>query len=325
MQTVWRPSKTSRRRNDRILVSGSVSATVLYQPEGETGLRRLDVPLSFAHIEEGRGVGTDSVCFVRCSVAAVNARAVNSRKVSVTARLCFEATAYHPETLTYTEQVEGGETPLEVLYDTREVSLLHAANTGEFTVLDDLELNHADDLELLHTDCTLRQNECRAMNGRVLVRGEAMLRLLVRDDTGSLQQITQNVPFTQTIDVEGLTEGEPVTLRLAVRNVDCVLANGGLLSVGVGASALVLRDGTHAVRTIRDLYQTKHELPDPSESGESTLLRIMWQLCCRWRRDHTGGYACNAVHLRQSGLYRCTGGGGRRHPAQGGDGYSVSG
>lgn len=247
-------------QNDRILVSGSVSATVLYQPEGETGLRRLDVPLSFAHIEEGRGVGTDSVCFVRCSVAAVNARAVNSRKVSVTARLCFEATAYHPETLTYTEQVEGGETPLEVLYDTREVSLLHAANTGEFTVLDDLELNHADDLELLHTDCTLRQNECRAMNGRVLVRGEAMLRLLVRDDTGSLQQITQNVPFTQTIDVEGLTEGEPVTLRLAVRNVDCVLANGGLLSVGVGASALVLRDGTHAVRTIRDLYQTKHEL-----------------------------------------------------------------
>ncbi|MBP3311332.1 MAG: DUF3794 domain-containing protein [Butyricicoccus sp.] len=247
-------------QNDRILVSGSVAATVLYQPEGETGLRRLDIPLSFAHIEEGRGVGADSVCFVRCSVAAVNARAVNSRKVSVTARLCFETSAYQPETLGYTEQIDSGELPLEVLYDTREISLLRAADTGEFTVLDDLELNSADDLELLHTDCILRQNECRAMNGRLLVRGEGVLRLLLRDDTGSLQQITQTVPFTQMLDVEGLTEGEPVTLRLAVRSVDCVLASGGLLSVGIGAAALVLRDETHTVRTIRDLYQTKHDL-----------------------------------------------------------------
>ncbi|MGM9613386.1 MAG: DUF3794 domain-containing protein [Butyricicoccus sp.] len=244
-------------QNERILVSGSVAATVLYQPEGESGLRRLDIPLSFAHIEEGRGVGTDSVCFVRCSVAAVSARAVNSRKVSVTARLCFETSAYQPETLGYTEQIDGGD--LEVLYDTREISLLHAADTGEFTVLDDIELNSADDLELLHTDCILRQNECRAMNGRLLVRGEGVLRLLLRDDTGSLQQSTQTVPFTQMLDVEGLTEGEPVTLRLAVRNVDNMLSDG-VLSVGIGAAALVLRDETHTVRTIRDLYQTRHHL-----------------------------------------------------------------
>ena len=244
-------------QNDRILVSGSVAATVLYQPEGESGLRRLDIPLSFAHIEEGHGVGMDSVCFVRCSVAAVSARAVNSRKVSVTARLCFETSAYQPETLSYTEQIDGGE--LEVLYDTREISLLHAADTGEFTVLDDIELNGADDLELLHTDCILRQNECRAMNGRLLMRGEGVLRLLLRDDTGGLQQSTQTVPFTQMLDVEGLTEGEPVTLRLAVRSVDSMLS-GGVLSVGIGAAALVLRDEAHTVRTIHDLYQTKHDL-----------------------------------------------------------------
>ena len=167
-------------QNDRILVSGSVMATVLYQPENETGLRRLDIPLNFAHIEDGRGVGTDSVCFIRCTVAAVSARAVNSRKISVTARLCFESSAYKPVELAYTERIDSGETPLEVLYDTREIPLLCAADTGEFTVLDDLELANADDLELLHTGCALRQNECRAMNGRVVVRGEALLRMLAR-------------------------------------------------------------------------------------------------------------------------------------------------
>lgn len=247
-------------QNDRILVSGTVAATVLYQPEGEAGLRRLDIPLNFAHIQEARGVNGDSTCFVRCSVSGMTARAVNSRKVSVTARLCFETSAYQPGVLGYTERIDGGETPLEVLYDTRDVSMLCAADTRDFTVLDDLELSGADDLELLHTDCILRQNECRAMNGRMLLRGEAVLRLLVRDDTGSLQQVTQAVPFTQMLDLEGLTEGESVTVRLAVRNTDCVLANGGLLSVGIGARALVLRDETHRICTIQDLYQTHHEL-----------------------------------------------------------------
>ena len=98
------------------------------------------------------------------------------------------------------------------------------------------------------------------MNGRLLVRGDAALHMLVRDDIGSLQQIVQTVPFTQMVDVEGLAENETVTLRLAVRGVDCVLEKGGVLSVGIGASALILRAETHMVRTIRDLYQTKHEL-----------------------------------------------------------------
>lgn len=277
-------------QNDRILVSGVVLATVLYQPEGESGLRRLDVPLSFAHIEEAHGVSSTSTCFVRCSVAGVTARAVNSRKVSVTARLCFESSAYQPSVLNYTESIDGGDTPLEVLYEAHKVSLLSAVNTCDFTVLDDLELSGANDLELLHTDCTLRKNESRAMNGRLLVRGEAILRLLVRDDTGSLQQVTQTVPFTQMLDVEGLTEGEPVALRLALRNIDCVLTSGGLLSVGIGANALVLRDEAHHISTIQDLYQTHHELEVKAVQGAAHGCAL------------SGGFAADCVETIPIGM-----------------------
>ena len=37
-------------QSGRVLISGSVRMTVLYVPEGG-GLRRLDIPISFAHIE----------------------------------------------------------------------------------------------------------------------------------------------------------------------------------------------------------------------------------------------------------------------------------
>ena len=247
-------------QNDRVLVSGSVAATVLYQPEVGGSLQSLEIPLSFAHIEEARGVSADCTCFVRCSIADVTARAVNSRKVSVSAKLCFETTVYQPSILQYTEQIQGGDTPLEVLYDTKEITLLRQVEGSSFTILDDLEWNGSEGLELLHTDCALRQNECRAMNGRMLIRGEAVLQLLLRDDTGVFQQVTKNIPFTQMLDASDMQEGDAATVRLAVRNLDCILTGSGVLSIGIGVCAVILQDEKHAIQTIHDLYQTKHAL-----------------------------------------------------------------
>ena len=247
-------------QNDRLLVSGAVAVTVLYQPEPEGHLQRLEIPLSFAYIEEAKGVTADSLCFVRCHVAGVNARAVNSRKVSVTAKLCFETAVYQPATLQYTEQVDGGELPLEILYDTQELTLLQQVCCDSFPVLDDIEWSGAEGLELLHTDCCLKQNECRSMNGRLFLRGEAALQLLLQDDAGMLQQVSKSIPFTQMLDIPDLKEGQSATVRLAVRNLDCVLSASGVLSAGIGVQAAVLWDETHTLQTIRDLYQTQYAL-----------------------------------------------------------------
>lgn len=247
-------------QNDRILVSGTVNTSVLYQPEGENTLKRLDVPVSFAYIEEIRGCNSESKCFVRCTVANVKAHAVNSRKMSVTVRLCFEITAYQKGELCFTQSIQPSNEQLEVLYQNNEISLLKQVQNCEFTVLDDIEWKHSEDLELLHTDCNVRQTEVRANNGRLLLRGEASMQMLMRDDTGSIEQVSKIVPFTQMIDMEGITEGEKLDVRLAVCSLDCVLAPDDILSVGIGVRATVLGDQVHTVQTIRDLYERKHQL-----------------------------------------------------------------
>ena len=76
-------------QSGRLLVSGMVQTVVLYEPEKGDGLRRLTVPVSFAHIEECDGMDADTVCSVACRVASVDAVAVNSRKLSVKVQLCF--------------------------------------------------------------------------------------------------------------------------------------------------------------------------------------------------------------------------------------------
>lgn len=247
-------------QNDRVLISGMVNVAVLYQPEGQPQIQRLDIPLSFAHIEEAYGIDKNSVCFVRCRVAEMCARAVNSRKVSVTAKLCIEMTVYQPAELQYTEQIQPEDTGLQVQYDTQELTLISAVHGDTFTILDDLEWTNADGLELVHTDCQLRLQENRAMHGRLLLRGEAQLTLLLQDDTNTLQQVTKSIPFQQIIEIDSLTEGEKTGVRLAVRSLDVALTAMGMLSVGIGVETAVLREEKHHLQTIHDLYHTGYDL-----------------------------------------------------------------
>lgn len=78
-------------QNDRLLVSGTVQTTILCEPENGGKLRRLSVPVrvTFAVIEECEGLTAESICSTVCRIAAVDAEAMNSRKVSVSVQLCF--------------------------------------------------------------------------------------------------------------------------------------------------------------------------------------------------------------------------------------------
>ena len=86
--------KDQTTQSGRLLISGAVQVTVLYEPEKGGGLRRLSIPVSFAHIEECEGLDADAVCAVSCHAAAVDAAAVNSRKLSVSIQLCFAIEGY---------------------------------------------------------------------------------------------------------------------------------------------------------------------------------------------------------------------------------------
>ncbi|MGE4548694.1 MAG: SPOCS domain-containing protein [Intestinibacillus sp.] len=246
-------------QNDRVLISGTVKTSVLYQPEGEERFRELTVPLNFAHIEEGKGLTPDSVCFVRCQVMSVDARAVNSRKVGVTARLCFETSTYDKREMELTEDVSGGDMPLEILHETNKVCLPVCVQSRDFTILDDLELPGGGGQKLVNAQCALRLNDCRAMHGKAVVKGDAVLHSLILQPEG-IKTMEHTIPFTQILEMDGVDEGQPLRVRFAVKNLDCELHDAGILSVGIGASALLCGDQERELRTIRDLYQTTRPL-----------------------------------------------------------------
>lgn len=239
-------------QSGRLLVSGTVQAVVLYEPENGSGLRRLEVPLSFAHIEECAQLDSSSVCLVECSVSSVETTVVNSRKLSISVDLVLAVECYEKTACDYTESIADGR--LELLADTCEAILPDEAQTFSFSVLEDIPAEETDGLSLLKRSCSLHITECRAMRDRIVVRGEAELRCLVMQLDEAVRTISKTTPFTQVFEMSGALEEDTPDAQLAVRSFDYRIAADNALSCTVNADALVLLRRSHTLHCITDFY-----------------------------------------------------------------------
>ncbi len=239
-------------QNGRLLVSGVVQATVLYQPENGGGMRRLSVPVSFAHIDECEGLDTESICSVNCQVASVDAAPVNSRKLGVSVQLCFETEGYCRTTCEVTEAVDLPQ--IELLRTPKTVTLVEQVRSSPITVLEDAAMPDAAGMYLLHASCTLHTTECRAMNGKVVLKGDAAIQCLAVQEDDAVRVLTNTTPFTQILEMPEAGDGDMVCARLSAHELDCRLEPDGLLSYTVSASALVTMRRTRVLQLIDDLY-----------------------------------------------------------------------
>ncbi|MGM9676221.1 MAG: SPOCS domain-containing protein [Butyricicoccus sp.] len=245
-------------QSGRVLISGSVRMTVLYVPEGG-GLRKLDIPISFAHIEEGAGINEDSQPFVSCRVVAADAHVMNSRKLSVTATLSISCRVFVPDSLCLTSGFAQHDGHLEQLTATHTVTVPAAVHRREFTLMDDVNLtDFSRYAAITAARGELRLSDCRLMNGKAVLKGDAALHLLVETTDGLLENTDCVVPFTQIFEVEGMTDNQQVCVSFSLRHLDAELRDDGLIGVGIGASVLLTAFETHTLQLVSDVYHLEH-------------------------------------------------------------------
>lgn len=73
-----------------------------------------------------------------------------------------------------------------------ELTLLEQVRSYPVTILDDIQLADAAELSLLHTDCTMQVSECRAMHGRIIVKGEAVLHCLAMQEDDAVRVLNSS-------------------------------------------------------------------------------------------------------------------------------------
>ena len=264
----------------RVLISGTIPVTVLYVPEGG-GLRRLTVPISFAHIEECPGITEESQLFVTCQIVSTDASVMNSRKISVNAILSIRCSVFLPEQLTLTNGVSDADNHLELLSSSHTITVPTAVQRREFTMMDDLELSDLNRFaELFAPRGDLRTTECRILNGKAVLKGECLLHLLGLTADGELDHIDCAMPFTQIFDTPDFKENQQVTVRYSIRHLDAEKGEDGQLSVGIGINLLLTAFSTQTIQSIDDIYHLQFPVHIETDALDIPACRPLSEFVC---------------------------------------------
>lgn len=240
-------------------IEGCVAADVVYTEENGA-LRSFPVELPVKVHMSGDTLSEDVRPWLRCTLAALDARAVNSRKVRVTARLSLCLRAYRETELKLTERIEsdGGavfthteplcvHVPVAVEEQTFTATQMHRFTAGQPET----------DRLLCHTESVLF-DEVRIADGRAVVQGR------VRASVSYLQQgqscpvvETFETPFSQLLDCP--PDAEPcmvqasVSLTAAYLNVSTA-ADGATLEAEYHLVAQAVCFGEVAAECVTDAY-----------------------------------------------------------------------
>jgi hypothetical protein len=204
-------------REERLDLTGTVRVNVLYKPDGEDGLRNLDVSIPFNHVFDGR-FPTGSEAHPDVRLIGVETRAVNPRKISVLARLSVHALVYAPEELSVPFEADG---TCEVKRHSCAAYLPTAVASRRFTLNEPIEIPAsrpaADTLVSILPGVEVL--DVKAVGSKAVVKGAAILNILYLSG-GEPYHTEHELAISQIIDMDGLEEHSDVDIDLRVTGIE---------------------------------------------------------------------------------------------------------
>lgn len=241
-------------------LAGQVKTTILYQPEGDTCLRKLEVPVGFRCTISGGGISGQAKLIAVPRIQALDARVLNPRKVLVRVNLAIQVQIFAPNTQEVCCGVESGEgVELEQLAERCTTYFTAAIQEKNFTFSDELPIGggRAGAEELMDQRVEFRCTESKIIGNKLIFKGDADLHLLYR--TGStIENADFKLPFSQIMEVAELGEETDCTLELQLMGMECSLGGDGgnltYVTFEVLAQAVIWEQ--RELTLVRDFYST---------------------------------------------------------------------
>ncbi|MDR0326193.1 MAG: DUF3794 domain-containing protein [Oscillospiraceae bacterium] len=260
-------------RDDRLDLTGLARVGVLYRPEGEDGLRKLDVSIPFNHVFDGRFPPNSEVhCGAR--LLDIEARAINPRKISVLCRLSLHAVVYAPAELSIPSEVDE---PCEVKMQLCDAYMPVAVKSKGFTINEGLELpaSRPPVDELVIALPRLEVTDVKIVGSKAVFKGAVLLELLYLSG-GEPVSAEHEFSMSQIMDMDGLEDGAAVDLDLRVTGIE--LDVGGVsgdprsVNIALHLEAQAVAYMERQMEAIVDLYSTSGHLKPLLEPLHLTAL-----------------------------------------------------
>ncbi|MDR1693034.1 MAG: DUF3794 domain-containing protein [Oscillospiraceae bacterium] len=261
-------------RDDRLDLTGVARVGVLYRPEGEEGLRKLDVVIPFNHVFDGRfAAQSEAFCDVRLLEA--EAKAVNPRKVSVLCKLSVHATVYAPTEMEMPTDVSE---PCEVRRKTCTAYMPAAAKSKAFTVNENVEIpaSRPPVDEIVISRPNLSVTDVKTVGNKAVFKGAVNLNILYLSG-GEPVSVEHEFSISQIMDIDGLEDGASVDFLLRFTGCEMGVNNGlggehRQIAVTLHFDAQAAAYMERSLEAITDLYSTQANLNLQMEPVQLTEL-----------------------------------------------------
>lgn len=217
----------------RLTLTGTVLATVLYLPEGESCPRRLSIELPYSISAESPALTEQCLASATVRLAYVEARTLNPRKVHVRAGLCVRAACYAPGEIALGTAVPP-ECGADIHTKTETVSAAPVTGVWEKTfVLTDeypLPASRAAASELIGQNMELTAEDVKVVGSKLIFKGTAKANLLWYGEDGALNAAAFASGFSQILEIGEVGELADTQIELMLTGAYFELlqsANGG--------------------------------------------------------------------------------------------------
>ena len=222
-------------------LSGSVRAALLYLPDGEEGIRRMEVELPFSCTLEHPALTPLCRVVALPRVQGADARLINPRKVLVRVDLAFCVQVYAPvEDDICSGVLAPEEAGVQQMSEQCDACTTVCVQEKPFTFSDEISLSGSkpEAEELLKCRAALRCSESKVIGNKLIFKGESQLQMLYRSSAGGLCTAEYELPFSQIMEITGAGEESTCDVYVVLTGLDCALdsGDGRTISVSMGAA-----------------------------------------------------------------------------------------
>lgn len=249
----------------RVELSGTIHALLLCRPDGEAGLRQLEVDLPFTCTADSADINPNCHIVAEPRLRGADARLVNPRKVLVRADLAMDIQVY-AQTMDWACAcvLEPEQAGVEQLSESCETCVTVCVQEKPFTFSDELTLagSRPEAEALLKWRVTLECGEAKVIGSKLIFKGNAKLQVLYRCVDGGLSTGEFDLPISQLIEITGAGEEAMCQVQLILTDLECELddEDGRTISLTMGLLAQAVVREERSLVLLTDLYSTVYDL-----------------------------------------------------------------
>ena len=251
----------------RLDIDGMISVRLYYLDSKKQAIRYYENNTPFSCSFELKRTADDAVCRVRIRNEYLNCRAVSPRRLDIHGAFSVIAAVYSVGNASCCTDIEGDD--IRQKKHTETMGVLCGIGQQQFSINEVLDPGAGKSApeSILRSELSISLDDCRAIDDKLMLKGEATLRVLYVTDirSGAEDHMTFSVPISRVIDVPGINENTVNDISVDVLNSEVSVksaydSESTLITLDARLSALVMAYTEKNAEITDDAYSTEHEL-----------------------------------------------------------------